>query len=152
MMKKAATIWSKETGIDRNPADLVEVRRPDDERDRYLSEDELRCLKQALDEKIYRKGTKDFNRTFCRLRLIVLIAVTTGMRSSEIFTLRWSDVMFNEGLIAVRAKLKRGKMRYVPLTPELAVELRRFMPRPTEGNVTYLSPNVDRMFPPKRMR
>ena len=29
MMKKAATIWSKETGIDRNPADLVEIRRPD---------------------------------------------------------------------------------------------------------------------------
>src|SRR5262249_32179310 len=51
MMEKAASIWSKETGIDRNPADLVEVRRPDDQRDRYLSEDELRRLKQALDEK-----------------------------------------------------------------------------------------------------
>ena len=42
MMEKASTIWSKETGIDRNPADQVEVRRPDDQRDRYLSEDELR--------------------------------------------------------------------------------------------------------------
>ena len=51
MMEKASTIWSKETGIDRNPADQVEVRRPDDQRDRYLSEDELRRLKQALDEK-----------------------------------------------------------------------------------------------------
>jgi hypothetical protein len=29
----------KETGIDRNPADLVEVNRPDDSRQRYLSED-----------------------------------------------------------------------------------------------------------------
>ena len=57
MMEKASTIWSKETGIDRNPADQVEVRRPDDQRDRYLSEDELRRLKQALDEKMYRKGT-----------------------------------------------------------------------------------------------
>jgi hypothetical protein len=27
MMKKAATIWSKDTGIDRNPADQVEVKR-----------------------------------------------------------------------------------------------------------------------------
>ncbi len=42
MMEKASTIWSKETGIDRNPADQVEVRRPDDSRERYLSEDELR--------------------------------------------------------------------------------------------------------------
>src|SRR5438552_5873684 len=120
MMKKAATIWSKDTGIDRNPADQVEVKRPDDQRDRYLSQDELGRLKQALDEKVYRKGTNDFNKTFCRLRMIVLVAVTTGMRASEIFGLRWSDVMYNEGLLAVRAKLKGGKMRYVPMLPELA--------------------------------
>src|SRR6202021_2833478 len=101
MMKKAATIWSKETGIDRNPADIVEVKRPDDQRDRYLSAEELGRLKQALDERTYRKGTKAINKTFYRLRLIVLIAVTTGMRVAEIFGLRWSDVMYGEGLLAV---------------------------------------------------
>jgi integrase len=47
------------------------------------------------------------------------------MRAAEIFGLRWPDVMYNEGLIAVRAKLKGGKMRYVPMPPELAGELRR---------------------------
>jgi integrase len=120
MMKKASTIWSKETGIDRNPADPVEVMRPDDQRDRYLSEDELRNLKRALDEKMFQKGAKVINKTFTRLRLIVLIAVTTGMRVAEIFGLRWSDVMYGEGLLAVRAKLKGGKMRYVPMLPELA--------------------------------
>jgi integrase len=139
MMKKAATIWSKETGIDRNPADLVEVNRPDDQRDRYLSAEELGRLKTALDEKTYRKGTKAINKTFYRLRLIVLIAVTTGMRASEIFGLRWPDVMYREGLLAVRAKLKGGKMRYVPMLPELASELRRFPAVIGE----------DRIFPPK---
>jgi len=150
MMKKAATIWSKDTGIDRNPADQVEVKRPDDQRDRYLSEDELRTLKLALDEKIFRKGTKDFNKTFCRLRMIVLIAVTTGMRMSEIFGLKWSDVMYNEGLLAVRAKLKGGKMRYVPMPPELADELRRVTPQ-TANNVLYIAgSNHERIFPPKK--
>ena len=139
MMEKASTIWSKETGIDRNPSDQVEVRRPDDQRDRYLSEEELRKLKQALDEKTYRKGTNAINKTFYRLRLIVLIAVTTGMRAAEIFGLGWSDVMYSEGLLAVRAKLKGGKMRYVPLLPELAGELRRFPAVIGE----------DRIFPPK---
>ena len=139
MMEKAATIWSKETGIDRNPADQVEIRRPDDQRDRYLSEDELRKIKQALDERTYRKGTNSINKTFYRLRLIVLIAVTTGMRVSEIFALGWSDVMYGEGLLAVRAKLKGGKMRYVPMLPELAGELRRFPAVIDE----------DRIFPPK---
>ncbi len=149
MMKKAATIWTKDTGIDRNPADHVEVKRPDDQRDRYLSEDELRRLKVALDEKIYRKGTKDFNKTFCRLRMIVLIAVTTGMRMSEIFGLKWSDAMYNEGLLAVRAKLKGGKMRYVPMPPELADELRRFMPQPA-NNVLYIAGNNhEQIFPPR---
>ena len=112
MMAKASTIWSMETGLDRNPADLVEVIRPDDARDRYLSEDELGMMMWALDEKKYRKGTKDLNRTILRMRLIVLIAVTTGMRASEIWGLLWPDVMYGEGLIAVRAKLKGVKIRY----------------------------------------
>ncbi len=124
MMEKACTIWSKETGIERNPANEVEVRRPDDARDRYLSDEELRRLKLALDEKKYRKGTKDLNITNYRMRLVVLIALTTGMRSSEIYGLRWSDVMYSEGLLAVRSKLKGGKMRYVPMAPELAEEMR----------------------------
>jgi integrase len=140
MMEKASTIWSRETGIDRNPADQVEVMRPDDARDRYLSEDELRNLKRALDEKTYQKGTKMINKTFTRLRLIVLVAVTTGMRAAEIFGLRWSDVMYGEGLLAVRAKLKGGKMRYVPMLPELAGELRRY----------HTVIGDDRIFPPKK--
>ena len=126
MMGKAASIWSKETGLDRNPADQVEVRRPDDSRDRYLSAKELQGLMRALDEKKLRKGTKDLNRTIHRMRVIVLLAVTTGMRASEIWGLLWTDIMYAEGLIAVRAKLKGGKMRYVPMPSELAWELQAF--------------------------
>jgi integrase len=104
----------------------VEVKRPDDARERYLTAEELPRLKAALDEKLYRKGTRAINQTFYRLRLIVLVALTTGMRSAEIFGLAWRDVLYREELIAVRAKLKGGKMRYVPLTPKLAAELRRY--------------------------
>ncbi len=140
MMEKAATIWSKDTGIDRNPADQVEVARPNDQRERYLSAEEIKSLKAALDLKLYRKGTREINQTFYRLWLIVLVALTTGMRIAEIFALRWSDLLSGEGLIAVRAQLKRGKVRYVPLTKELAVELRKYPAVIGE----------DRIFPPKR--
>jgi integrase len=126
MMGKAATVWCSESGIDRNPADDVDVVRPDDQRDRYLSAEEVHSLKQAIDEKMYRKGSKEVNQTFYRLRLIVLLALTTGMRIAEVFGLKWSDLLFNEELIAVGAKLKGGKFRYVPLTPELASELKRY--------------------------
>lgn len=56
-------------------------------KDTIISLEELRKLKQALGEKTYRKGTNSINKTFYRLRLIVLIAVTTGMRAAEIFGL-----------------------------------------------------------------
>src|SRR6266545_7890338 len=73
------------------------------------------------------------------------------MRSSEIFGLNWSDAMYSEGLLAVRAKLKGGKMRYVPMPPELAGELRRFMPKPANDNVRFIASNDnDRIFPPKQ--
>ena len=140
MMEKAATIWSEETGIDRNPADLVEVKRPNDQRERFLSVEELRRLKAALDTKMYRQGSRAINQTFYRLRLLVLIALTTGMRISEIFALTWSDVLYREGLIAVRSKLKGGKIRYVPMTSELATEIQHFPAVMGE----------DRIFPPKR--
>jgi integrase len=126
MMRKASTIWATISGIDRNPADQVEVEHVDDTRKRYLSEEELPRLMVALDERMYRKGTKDINKTNLRLRLLVLIAVGTGMRRGEIFRLEWRDILYNEGLIVVRAKLKKGMIRHVPLSPELAEEIRRY--------------------------
>lgn len=140
MMEKASTIWSTETGIGRNPADQVEVKRPNDQRDRYLPADEIVRLKTALDSKMRRQEHRAINRTFYRLRLIVLIALTTGMRMAEIFALMWSDVLYWEGLIAVRAMLKGGKMRYVPMTSELAAEINRYPAVIGE----------DRLFPPRK--
>lgn len=147
MMETACTLWSKETGLERNPADQVEVECPDDTRGRYLSEDELGRLKRALEEKKYRKGTNDLNRTAQRLRVIVLIAVTTGMRSSEKIGLWWTDVMYGEGLLAVRAKLKDGKMRYVPMPSQLAWELREFSAIANHSNAAH---DDDRILPPKK--
>ncbi len=61
------------------------------------------------------------------------------MRISEIFALTWSDILYDESLIAVRSKLKGGRFRYVPLTPELAVEFRR----------CPIVLSEERLFPPK---
>ena len=61
------------------------------------------------------------------------------MRSAEIHRLLWSDVLYGEGLLAVRAKLKGGKVRYVPMASELAAEIKWY---PTLID-------QDRIFPPK---
>jgi integrase len=93
----------------------VEVQRPNDQRERYLDAEEIRSLKAALDAKMYPQAGKGINQTFFRLRLIVLVALTTGMRIAEIFGLKWSDLLYREELVAVRAKLKGGKIRYAPM-------------------------------------
>ncbi len=142
MMRKASTIWAKETGVDRNPADQVEVEHLDDTRKRYLSEEELRRLKVALDERMFRRGTKDINRTNLRLRLLVLIAIGTGMRKGEIFRLEWRDILYAEGLIVVRAKLKKGRIRHVPMQPELAEEIRRYPAVIGEDRILPLEPGA----------
>ncbi len=131
LLGRAATIWSEETGIDRNPADEVEVNYPDDQRDRYLSQEEIPRLKEALDQLAFGANagsgsTRVISWLFYRLRLIVLIALTTGMRIAEIFGLCWSDLDYAHGLIAVRSRLKKGRIRYVPLARELAQEFRRY--------------------------
>ena len=54
------------------------------------------------------------------------LGISNAGRVAEIFALRWPDVKYEERVIAVRARLKKGKVRYVPMTPELADELRRF--------------------------
>jgi integrase len=140
LMEKATTIWVKDTGLDRNPADMIEVKRPNDSRTRFLAKDELERLKVALEEKKYRKGTKELNQTNLRMRLIVLIAISTGVRSAEVHRLRWSEVLYSKGLIAVTAKLKGGPERYVPMPLELANELQSY-PRII---------GEDRIFPPVR--
>jgi Phage integrase family len=86
----------------------------------------LQRLNIALDERILRKGAKDPNQTNHKMRLIVLIAVSTGMRSAEIHRLRRSDVRYGEGSLAVRAKLKKGQERSVPTTSEFAEGIRRY--------------------------
>ena len=139
-------MWAKDTGLTRNPADEIEIRRPDDQRDRFLLAEELPRLKKALDGEAFGPHGGDESPSarviswdHYRMRLIVLAALTTGMRQGEIFALYWSDLDCGQGLIAVRSRLKNGKTRYVPMSTELAEEFRRF-------------PQVfgeERIFPPK---
>jgi len=70
-------------------------------RERYLSADEEKALMEALAGQEWLKN-------------IVTVALHTGMRQGEIFSLRWFDVDFNRNLINVR-ETKNGKDRLVPM-------------------------------------
>jgi integrase len=62
------------------------------------------------------------------LRPIVVAALKTGMRKGEIRNLRWADVDLTNNNIHVR-RTKSGKMRIVPIHPELYEVLKELRPR-----------------------
>jgi integrase len=72
------------------------------------------------------------------LHLVVLLALTTGMRRGEILGLRWQDVDL-ERRVAVLHNTKNGDRRSVPIVPEVADLLRE------HGRVRRL--DSDRLFP-----
>lgn len=89
--------WGLFDGL--NPASKVKFLKVDNKRTRYLEKDEIARLIESCG---------------LHLRPIVVIAINTGMRKSEIFGLRWEDINFNEQMIQL-LKTKNNKIRNIPM-------------------------------------
>lgn len=79
---------------------------------RYLDDEERARLLEACRKSEYKP-----------LYLMVLFAMTTGMRRGELVGLRWQDIDL-ERRIAVLQNTKNGDRRSVPIVPEVAALLR----------------------------
>jgi integrase len=97
-----AITWDKAT---ENPVKKVRLARENNDKMRILSSDEeVRLLDQC--------GAK--------LKPLVIAALNTGFRSSELLSLTWADVDFSSGYITVRAAYaKNGESRSVPVNKVL---------------------------------
>lgn len=94
-----ATAWGLYDG--NNPVCAVRFRKEPRTRLRILEPDEEARLLAAAPEP---------------LRTMILVGIHTGLRRSELFTLRWADVDLQHGLLTVQAAYaKSGRMRTVPL-------------------------------------
>jgi len=103
--------------IEANPCALVERPAPERQRDRVLSDDELRRVWRALD------AESASNAALFRLRLL------TAQRGGEVRTMRWEDVDFDGRLWTIPAeRSKNGMAHRVPLAPA-AVAILRALPR-----------------------
>ena len=90
--------------VDSNPVERVKFFSEKDRgRTRYLSTDEKEKLLVAASPE---------------LRRFIIIAIKTGMRLSEILSLKWTDTDSNANEILVR-KSKSGGMRFIPLHPDV---------------------------------
>ena len=90
-----------------NPCQKVKRFREDNERNRYLSDEEEPRLLSVL------IGPR------ASLRPLVVLAIHTGMRRGELLSLRWANVDFERGLVHVmnshREQTKSGHSRSIPM-------------------------------------
>ncbi|PIV52714.1 MAG: hypothetical protein COS17_07820 [Elusimicrobia bacterium CG02_land_8_20_14_3_00_37_13] len=92
--------WGKVT---ENPVKKVKLFKEDNQRVRYLEKGEIKMLLDTC---------KDY------MKPIVITALYTGMRLSEILNLTWDDIDFTRGIITVRIT-KNNEKRYLPMNTEL---------------------------------
>ena len=86
-----------------------------------------------------------------RWRPILLTAIFTGLRASELRGLRWQDVDLNKSVISVRQRADRYREigapkseageRTVPISPMVLNALREWKLRCPKGNLDLVFPN-----------
>jgi len=104
----------REYGIQVNPIRKIPSLPENNERTRFLSDDER--------TRLFHSGRASH---WDKLYLIVLLAITTGARKGELTKLKWNDIDF-ERRTAYVSTTKNGQPKVMPLTNEVVKELNRF--------------------------
>ena len=110
-ISKMFSLCIKEGLITKNPCTLAGRFREENYKIRYLSSGE--------EERLFNAITPESE----YMRPIIITALQTGMRKSEILSLKWSQVDFRQGFIDV-LKSKSGKERKIPISSKLDKVLR----------------------------
>lgn len=100
--------------IDHNPTKGIQQFTESEGRTRFLSQDELNRLLEAAKQSNWE-----------RLYLLVLMALTTGARRTELLTLDWLSVDL-KARTAHLSTTKNGSQRVLTLTPDVVAELMKF--------------------------
>lgn len=97
-------------------------------------------------------------------RAVVLTAAMTGLRQGELIALRWRDIDFERGRLAVRASISRGvagapksagSVRTVPLARRVSLVLEEHRKRTSYGadsDLVFCHPHTGNPYDPSKMR
>ena len=81
------------------------------------------------------------------LKPMVILALKTGLRRNELFSLEWKDVLFEQNQIVVKgAKAKSGKTRHVPLTKKAFKALKSWHVQNPKKKYVFTSPKTGKCF------
>ena len=136
LLSHAINVARKEWGINiANPVELIQRPKHNKPRERRLTTDELdRLLEQLETTGRTEQGTYMAGGTHNPwLRPLVLVAIETGMRQSELLSLIWRKVDLSKR-VATLDDTKNGSRRVVPLS-KAAIAALGGLPRSIEGRV-----------------
>ncbi|RDB42739.1 site-specific integrase [Halomonas sp. DQ26W] len=119
-------------GVTENPAAKVTKLKENNQRDRYLTKEELRALWSEMDasESTY-------------ITSAIKFLILTGARKSEAVNATWNDINFHKCQWTIREN-KSGKTRHVPLS-DLAIDTLRQVER--IPGCDYIFPNPKTLMP-----
>lgn len=123
VLEKARMEWH---WIMENPAKKVTRKKENKGIVRYLSDDERTALFEACRES-----------TWDHLYLLVILALSTGARQSELLNLRYSDIDLKKGQ-ATLEDTKNNESRVLPLLPVVVDEIRN-LPRRLDTDLLFPS-------------
>jgi integrase len=103
-----------------NPVQGVKLYRENNQRVRFLSEEEEARLKVKFPPQYW---------------ALVELALHTGLRRAELFGLRWSDINFQTKIITI-PRSKSGQKRHVPMNSRV-IELLRKLPSRMKGEWVF---------------
>jgi len=113
-----------------NPCNLVKPLKIDNHIMRYLTEDEEKRLLAELAP---------------HLKPIVICALTTGLRLSNILNLKWSSINFDYGFIEILKQENKGhKKIQIPLSKKFKEELKKIGIKKT--GYVFINPDTDKPY------
>jgi len=119
--------------LEKNPTLQVKIKAEKNQIERFLSDEERGRLLEACKQSSWDK-----------MHLLIMLAITTGMRKSELSGLRWNDINFDKGLATLH-DTKNGSPRLNPIPSFVLEEMKQF--RQVGNGLIFYSPNdMDRPF------
>jgi Site-specific recombinase XerD len=111
-------------------------------RTRYLSEGEEAALLSKATPANARTKTGRQAGKWTSCREAITLAIDTGLRREELFSLKWDQVDMDRGLITTTTNTKSGRLRVVPL-PERSRTILGTLPRWVSSPYVLVNPETE---------